>query len=70
VDVATEENMKKLIGIGERMLASTVDMETGKPVAVPEEGTNADALIRFAKMLSDERKARTSSQGKPAGSAL
>lgn len=73
VDVATEENMKKLIGIGERMLASTVsrvDMETGKPVAVPEEGTNADALTRFAKMLSDERKARTSSsQGKP-GSAL
>jgi hypothetical protein len=73
VDVATEENMKKLIGIGERMLASMVsrvDMETGKPVVVPEEGTNADALTRFAKMLSDERKARTSSnQGKP-GSAL
>ncbi|CAL5061591.1 unnamed protein product [Urochloa decumbens] len=69
VDVATKENMEELVRIGEGMLAKTVsrvDMETGKPVPVPEEGTNADALTRFAKKLSDERKARmTSSQGKP-----
>ncbi|CAN6199832.1 unnamed protein product [Urochloa humidicola] len=61
VDVATKENMEELVRIGERMLAKTVsrvDMETGKPVPVPEEGTNADALTRFAKKLSDERKAR------------
>ncbi|KAK3127719.1 hypothetical protein QOZ80_7AG0577520 [Eleusine coracana subsp. coracana] len=64
VDVATKENMEELVHIGERMLGRTVsrvDMETGKPVPVPEEGTNADALTRFAKMLSDERKRRMSS---------
>ncbi|CAL5085656.1 unnamed protein product [Urochloa decumbens] len=69
VDVATKENMEELVRIGERMLGKTVsrvDMETGKPVPAPEEGTNADALASFAKKLSDERKARkTSSQGKP-----
>ncbi|RCV14010.1 hypothetical protein SEVIR_2G403800v4 [Setaria viridis] len=70
VDVATRENMEELVRIGERMLAKTVsrvDMETGKHVPVLEEGTNADALARFAEMLSQERKARTSSsssQGK------
>ncbi|TVU37885.1 hypothetical protein EJB05_11228, partial [Eragrostis curvula] len=67
VDVATKENMAELIRIGERMLAtivSRVDMETGKPVPVPDEGTNADALTRFAKKLSEERKARTSSQAR------
>ncbi|WVZ66730.1 hypothetical protein U9M48_015914 [Paspalum notatum var. saurae] len=66
VDVATEENMEELIRIGERMLdmtVSRVDMETGRPVPVPEEGTNADALTRFAHDLSKERKARASSQG-------
>ncbi|WVZ66729.1 hypothetical protein U9M48_015913 [Paspalum notatum var. saurae] len=68
VDVATKENMEELIRIGESMLDKTVsrvDMETGKPVPVPEEGTNADALTRFAHELSKERKARASSQGKP-----
>ncbi|PUZ72943.1 hypothetical protein GQ55_2G435900 [Panicum hallii var. hallii] len=74
VDVATEENMRELVRIGEGMLAKTVsrvDMETGKPVPVPEEGTNADALTSFAKKLSQERKARTmssaSNQGRPGG---
>ncbi|CAN6184758.1 unnamed protein product [Urochloa humidicola] len=74
VDVATKENMEELVRIGERMLAKTVsrvDMETGKPVPVPEEGTNADALARFAKKLSNERKARAaaaaSNQGRPNG---
>ncbi|CAN6206107.1 unnamed protein product [Urochloa humidicola] len=77
VDVATEENMEELVRIGEGMLGKTVsrvDMETGKPVPVPEEGTNADALARFAKKLSDERKARAaaaaSSQGSKPASAL
>ncbi|OEL38835.1 Patatin-like protein 1 [Dichanthelium oligosanthes] len=72
VDVATKENMEELVRIGKRMLATTVsrvDMETGKPMPVPEEGTNADALTRFAHQLSQERKARmSSSQGRP-GSA-
>ena len=74
--MATEDNMQELVQIGEGMLAKTVskvDMETGKPVAVPQEGTNADALARFTEKLSQERKARTtmssSNQGGP-GSAL
>ncbi|KAK3125720.1 hypothetical protein QOZ80_7BG0608860 [Eleusine coracana subsp. coracana] len=65
VDVATKENMEELVQIGERMLknkVTRVDMETGKPVEpVPSEGSNADALTRFAKLLSDERKRRMSS---------
>lgn len=64
VDVATKENMAELVRIGERTLARTVsrvDLETGKPVPVPEEGTNADALTRIAAQLSQERKARLSS---------
>ena len=39
MDVATEDNMQELVWIGEGMLAKTVskvDMETGKPVAVPQ----------------------------------
>ncbi|GJN33114.1 hypothetical protein PR202_gb21680 [Eleusine coracana subsp. coracana] len=73
VDVATKENMAELVRIGERMLARTVsrvDMETGKPVPVPEEGTNADALTRFAKLLSQERKARMLSSQVSRNSAL
>ncbi|KAL6856257.1 hypothetical protein ACP4OV_019059 [Aristida adscensionis] len=61
VDVATEENMEELVRIGERLLGKTVsrvDMETGKNVAVAEEGTNAEALGRFAVLLAQERKAR------------
>ncbi|TVU37894.1 hypothetical protein EJB05_11237, partial [Eragrostis curvula] len=61
VDVATKENMEELIRIGKRMLGafvSRVDMETGKPVPMPDKGTNAEALTRFAKLLSEERKAR------------
>ncbi|KAK8445769.1 hypothetical protein SEVIR_9G382100v4 [Setaria viridis] len=61
VDAATPENMRTLVGIGERMLAqrvSRVNVETGRYEPVPGEGSNADALVALARQLSDERRAR------------
>ncbi|XP_047080051.1 patatin-like protein 1 [Lolium rigidum] len=61
VDVATPENMQELIRIGERMLhqpVSRVDVETGKYVVVPGAGSNAEALARLAKQLSEIRKSK------------
>uniref|UniRef100_A0A0D9VUU9 Patatin n=1 Tax=Leersia perrieri TaxID=77586 RepID=A0A0D9VUU9_9ORYZ len=61
VDAATAENMRDLVGIGERMLeqrVSRVNVETGKYVEVPGAGSNADALRGFARQLSEERRAR------------
>ncbi|OVA10382.1 Patatin/Phospholipase A2-related [Macleaya cordata] len=61
VDISTEENMKKLIQIGQDLLkkrVSRVNLDTGVYEEVKGEGTNEEALIRFAKLLSDERKAR------------
>ncbi|KAL1552522.1 patatin-like protein 2 [Salvia divinorum] len=63
VDVATEENLKDLVGIGEALLHSpfsSVNLQTGNSEPVVGGGTNRDALIRFAKMLSDEHKFRQS----------
>ncbi|KAL6878440.1 hypothetical protein ACP4OV_012610 [Aristida adscensionis] len=61
VDTATPENMRDLVGIGERMLAqrvSRVNVETGRYEPVPGEGSNADALAGFARQLSEERRTR------------
>ncbi|CAD6256169.1 unnamed protein product [Miscanthus lutarioriparius] len=61
VDIATKENMEALIGIGKQLLkkpVSRVNIDTGMYEAVAGEGTNEDALARFAKMLSDERRLR------------
>jgi hypothetical protein len=61
VDVATPENMRSLVAVGERMLTqqvSRVNVETGRYELVPGEGSNADALAGFAKQLSAERKTR------------
>ncbi|XP_057827352.2 patatin-like protein 2 [Cryptomeria japonica] len=61
VDISTPENLKELIKIGKKLLdepVSRVDLETGLFENVNGEGTNSDALIRFAKDLSDERKLR------------
>ncbi|XP_031498062.1 patatin-like protein 2 [Nymphaea colorata] len=60
VDVATEENLANLVKVGEQLLkkpVSRVNLETGlfEPV---DEGTNEEALIKFAKVLSDERAVR------------
>lgn len=61
VDNSTTENLKELVKIGEKLLeksVSRVNLETGSFEKVNGEGTNSDALIRFAKELSDERKLR------------
>ncbi|KAL4582367.1 hypothetical protein LXL04_006914 [Taraxacum kok-saghyz] len=61
VDIATDENMKALEDVGRKLLnekVSRVDLETGIFQEVEGEGTNSEALTRFANLLSEERKRR------------
>ncbi|KAI4316726.1 hypothetical protein L6164_024678 [Bauhinia variegata] len=61
VDIATKENLEALRQIGERLLKKPVSMmnlETGLSEPVENAGTNEDALRKFAKMLSEERRLR------------
>ncbi|XP_057500689.1 patatin-like protein 2 isoform X1 [Actinidia eriantha] len=61
LDIATKENMERLVQIGNELLKrplSRVNLETGRFDEVVGEGTNEAALIRFAKLLSEERKHR------------
>ncbi|KAL4388256.1 hypothetical protein GQ457_09G010490 [Hibiscus cannabinus] len=63
-DIATEENMKNLIDIGEKLLKkpmSRINWETGRYEEVEGDVTNEEALSTFAKRLSDERKLRLAS---------
>ncbi|XP_012838705.1 PREDICTED: patatin-like protein 2 [Erythranthe guttata] len=51
VDVATKENLEKLVQIGNNLLkkpVSRVDLETGLFEPIDNGGTNADALIEYA----------------------
>jgi len=62
VDVSTTENLKRLIGVGKALLkrqACKVNIETGKNEPDLERGTNEEELTHFARMLSEERKARS-----------
>ncbi|GLJ39135.1 hypothetical protein SUGI_0797630 [Cryptomeria japonica] len=61
VDNSSEKNLKHLEKIGNDLLdkdGCRVDLDTGSFKKVEEGGKNKDALIRFAKKLSDERKLR------------
>ncbi|EHA8591865.1 patatin-like protein 3 [Cocos nucifera] len=61
VDISTSENLLNLVQVGKDLLKkpiSRVNLETGVSEACNVEGTNEDALVRFAKMLSNERKSR------------
>nr|KAJ0570802.1 putative galactolipase [Helianthus annuus]KAJ0585142.1 putative galactolipase [Helianthus annuus]KAJ0747690.1 putative galactolipase [Helianthus annuus] len=61
VDVATKENMAKLIEVGENLLAkptSRVNLNTGLSEPIGNGQTNAQALERFAKLLSEEKQQR------------
>ncbi|KAG8382702.1 hypothetical protein BUALT_Bualt05G0104900 [Buddleja alternifolia] len=61
VDIATEENLDKLVRVGERLLRnplSRINLETGLTEPVVNGGTNEDAIKRFARKLSSERKFR------------
>ncbi|KAL6207820.1 hypothetical protein ACLB2K_018773 [Fragaria x ananassa] len=57
VDIATQKNLDRLLKVGDALLkqpVSRVNLETGKFEACNLE-TNAKALIRFAKLLSEEK---------------
>lgn len=59
MDVATTKNMQRLVEIGNDRLkkpVSRVNLDTGRYEEVSGEGTNEEALIRFAKLLSQQRK--------------
>lgn len=66
VDMSTRENMQRLVEIGNKLLekpVSRVNLDTGKFEEIEGEGTNAEALSRFAKQLSDQRKLRRGNKG-------
>ncbi|XP_038884495.1 patatin-like protein 2 [Benincasa hispida] len=62
VDVATEKNLNELLKVGERLLkkpVSRVNLQTGIfEDCTSNSETNDQALIRFAKLLSEERRLR------------
>ncbi|KAF5183918.1 Patatin-like protein [Thalictrum thalictroides] len=58
VDVTTKTNLENLVKIGNELLkkpVSRVNLETGKQEELKGEGTNEEALSRFAKILCNER---------------
>lgn len=61
--LSTKKNLSNLVNLGKSLLedlVSRINIQTGLYEPVPDEGTNKDALTRFAKELSDERKLRLS----------
>ncbi|KAL4307965.1 hypothetical protein HN51_042404 [Arachis hypogaea] len=61
VDIATKENLDRLCQIGENLLkkpVSRMNLENGKIEPIGNGGTNEEALKRFAKILSHERRLR------------
>ncbi|XP_030538857.1 patatin-like protein 1 [Rhodamnia argentea] len=63
VDTSTKENLEGLVKVGEHLLkkpVSRVNVETGRYEPIENAGTNKEALKRFAKLLSDEKKLRES----------
>ncbi|KAL4566287.1 hypothetical protein LXL04_030401 [Taraxacum kok-saghyz] len=65
VDVTTKNNMAKLVKIAETLLKKPTSRENLKTGLFETEGngeTNAEALKRFAKLLSEEKKLRESSK--------
>ncbi|KAG6598390.1 Patatin-like protein 2, partial [Cucurbita argyrosperma subsp. sororia] len=76
VDVATQKNLNDLVKVGEGLLkkpVSRVNLETGIfEDCISNSETNEQALIRFAKLLSEERRLRhaRSPQGRAAALKL
>ncbi|KAL4644876.1 hypothetical protein ACB092_02G195600 [Castanea dentata] len=61
VDIATTENLQRLVEIGKELLkkpVSRVNLETGRFEKIEGEGTNEEALTYFAQLLAKERKLR------------
>ncbi|XP_062192182.1 patatin-like protein 2 [Phragmites australis] len=66
VDVSTKENLNRLVDVGKRLLKKPVckvNVETGKNEPDLQRGTNEEELVRFAQMLSEERRARLQKKG-------
>ncbi|XP_075498648.1 patatin-like protein 5 [Primulina tabacum] len=62
LDVSTNLNLQNLVQLGKSLLKKPVswfNLETGTAEPVQGEGTNEVALIRLAKWLSEEKKARS-----------
>lgn len=62
-DLSTKNNLEDLVEIGKTLLdnpVSRANIENGQFEQVRDEGTNRDALTRFAQELSQERKLRSS----------
>ncbi|KAK8587589.1 hypothetical protein V6N13_086568 [Hibiscus sabdariffa] len=62
-DTSTKENMENLVKKGEKLLDKTVsriNLDSGLYEPVENGGSNEEALQRFAKLLSEERKLRRS----------
>ncbi|EOY14531.1 Phospholipase A 2A, IIA,PLA2A [Theobroma cacao] len=63
VDIATKENLENLVKVGEELLkkpVSRVNLDNGKFEPINNEDTNENALIRLAKVLSQEKRLRDS----------
>ncbi|GLU04305.1 hypothetical protein SLE2022_214600 [Rubroshorea leprosula] len=61
VDVATEKNLEDLVKVGEELLkkpVSRVNLDYGHVEAIGSKETNAEALIRMAAILSEEKRLR------------
>jgi hypothetical protein len=61
IDHCSKANLDRLVEIGNELLRSNVsrvDLETGRNVEMPGEGTNSEQLTKFAKQLSAERSRR------------
>ncbi|XP_016469702.2 patatin-like protein 2 [Nicotiana tabacum] len=59
VDIATKENMDKLVKIGKTLLkkpVSRVNLQTGLSEQCENGGTNEETLKRFAKVLLEEKR--------------
>ncbi|MBA0831376.1 hypothetical protein Goarm_015847 [Gossypium armourianum] len=68
VDISTKENLDSLVDKGHKLLTKTVsriNLDTGFYEPVENGGSNAEALQRFAKLLSDENKLRCSNCKSP-----
>lgn len=66
MDDSTKENLSKLVQIGKELLkkpVSRVNLETGLYEPLGTNATNEEALVHFAKLLSDERKRRRGEVG-------
>ncbi|KAL6647463.1 hypothetical protein ACP70R_000657 [Stipagrostis hirtigluma subsp. patula] len=66
VDVSTPENLNRLVGVGKALLKRQVckmNVETGKNEPDANRGTNEEELVHFARMLSQERRARLQKKG-------